>query len=143
MGAGSPQGGMGGMQGQGPQATRPQQTPMQMQPQQAQGLGALQNAYSSFMNTQPQQPNPMFNQQAQNTYQEFQQAAMGQAPASPPTGAPQAPMAPPAAPMAPPPMQQAPMFNQVRPEDPRMQAMRNMQRGGNFDFSRLNYTNKV
>jgi len=116
MGAGSAmggqnmgQGGMGGMQGQGPQAGKPpmmlggnlpggQQAPMaasQSQamaspmgaPQQPQGLGALQSAYSQFMNAQPQQPSPMFGQQPmgqsnpmQSTYQAYGQALQAQQP---------------------------------------------------------------
>lgn len=84
MGAGSPQ-------GMGQQGAIPQSAPGnyggfigkvgnpaggQMQPQaQPQGLGALQNAYSGFMNQQPPQPNPMFGQQPQNM--------MGNLPGSP------------------------------------------------------------
>jgi hypothetical protein len=37
--------------------------PMGSPPQQTQGIGALQNAYASFMNQHPPQPNPMFGQQ--------------------------------------------------------------------------------
>ena len=125
MGAGSPQ-------GMGQQGAIPQSAPGnyggfigkvgnpaggQMQPQaQPQGLGALQNAYSGFMNQQPPQPNPMFDQQAQNTFQQFQQAgAQGMGASQMP---PQTPMAPPQAPMAPPPpppiAQYQAMMNQMQ-----------------------------
>jgi len=105
-----------------------------MAPQQ--GLGALQNAYSQFMTQPPAQPNPMFGaqptqqaQQVSNVLDSYMGAAQ------------QPQMAPAPAPAAPPPMPastaptaqaQQPLYQQLRPEDPRMQAMRGLQRTGDM-----------
>ena len=98
-------------------------------PQQTQGLGALQNAYSQFQNSAPPQPNPMFGEQPNPTAMAQQTSNVLDAYMDVGQQAPQAqpaPMAPPM--MAPPMMPQAPNFGQIGQEDPRMQAMRNMQR---------------
>ena len=135
MGAGSPQGGMpggggaprsqGGMPGGAPTANPQAQAQYQQgMPQQPQGLGALQNAYSQFQNSVPPQPNPMFGQQPNPAAQASQVSNVLDAYMD---NGQQAPQAQPA-PMAPPMMPQAPNFSQMRQEDPRMQAMRNMQR---------------
>ena len=129
-----------------PQGQSQSRVPQGM-PQQPQGLGALQNAYSQFQSSAPPPPNPMFGQQPNPAAQASQvsnvldaymdngqQAPQAQpAPMAPPMMAPPM-MAPPM--MAPPMMAQPPMappmmapnFSQMRQEDPRMQAMRNMQR---------------
>ena len=118
MGAGTPQPSAG-------QPANPQ--PLAPMSPQAMGLGALQNAYSQFQNTPAPQPNPMFGAQPQA------QAASNVLDSFMGTQA-----APPAAPAAPPPMPaaqpQAPLYapQQVRPEDPRMQAMRGLQRTGDM-----------
>jgi hypothetical protein len=123
-------------------------------PQQPQGLGALQSAYSQFMNAQPQQPSPMFGQQPMDQQMNpMQQQAAAydlatgapvygyQQPSQPQNYTPeqtqlmeqvrqqrmQQPMMQ-QPPMRAPMMPQAPTAQQVRPEDQRMQAMRNMQR---------------
>ena len=95
------------------------------------GLGALQNAYSQFQNTPAPQPNPVFGAQPQAQAQA--QAASNVLDSFMGTQA--SPPAPPAAPPSMPASQaQPPLYapQQVRPEDPRMQAMRNLQRTGDM-----------
>ena len=136
-------------------ATASPQTQAQYQqgtfgPQNPQGVMALQNAYQQFQNGAPPQPNPMFGQQPVGNLQGAPLGggqAQGQLAFNPSTqqaptlGAqlmgtaphitPQPPMAvPPGVPgtFSPQQMPGAPMTQQTRPEDPRMAAMRYMQR---------------
>ena len=122
--------------------------PMAPQGQPPQGLGGISNAYSQFMNQQAPQPNPVFGQQPNPDAQAAQVSGVldsymgrdrqqpGQA--MPPMGMQGTPVPPPMGmPPQVPMMPQAPNTQQIMPEDPRMQAMRNMQRtAGLSEFMR-------